>query len=316
LVIAKAKNNLLKFSIGAVLKKTALFLTLFLAFSMIVVAGAHCLVVGSATFAAETTQSSSVLVSHFNVDLVYVYAAGDFYAAIAIVNFTSIPNQTLPIDGVSDLYILELYSDGQMIGGHVIGVNIGADTSMDFMMGMSMSVGAFASVGEASAEHKYGLTTWEIPYNPPNPSFVQPLTVKLIRTGWIVVEGNYTWSSMYQHKVIEEVRLVQYQDGYLYNNLVPQEQLTDPKHPPTPTIHPSPTLSSLPTSTPLPTQEPGSSLESTFTSSTAILVEGSIIAVAAACASVLVYFRKRRFQLGQVYPTDSVAQHGSQAPRQ
>ncbi len=91
---------------------------------------------------AETVQSSSVLVSHFNVDLVYAYATGT-YAALAIVNFTRIPNQTISTDGVSDVYTLELYSNNHMIGSHVIGCTIGAGPSLDYMMGISMSVGHF-----------------------------------------------------------------------------------------------------------------------------------------------------------------------------
>ena len=67
------------------------------------------LVVGIQVVEVQTVQSSSVLVSHFNVDLVYVYTTGT-YAAMAIVNFTRILNQTISTDGVSDVYTLELYS--------------------------------------------------------------------------------------------------------------------------------------------------------------------------------------------------------------
>ncbi len=262
--------------------------------SYVVFAGvfALLLVVGIQVVEAQTVQSSSVLVNHFNVDLVYAYTTGT-YAAMAIVNFTRILNQIISTDGVSDVYTLELYSHGQIIGSRLIGCTIGDGPSLDYMMGISMSVGHFGLQSVRSAEDRLGLTTWDIPYDPPYPSFVEPLDVKLIKTGWVVVEGNYTWSSLNRHEVIEEVHLVQLQDGYLYNNLVPQEQLNDPKHPPIPTSQTSPTPSSMPTSNASPTPKTVSLLALTPVLKIAIVII-SIVLMAVIGASLLVYFKKRR----------------------
>ena len=257
-------------------------------YALFAVIFALLLVVGIQVVEAQTVQSSSVLVSHFNVDLVYAYATGT-YAALAIVNFTRIPNQTISTDGVSDVYTLELYSHGQMIGSHLIGCTIGHGPSLDYLMGISMSVGHF---GLTSVERSR-LTTWDIPYDPPYPSFVEPLSVKLIKTGWVVVEGNYTWSSLNRHEVIEEVHLVQFQEGYLYNNLVPQEQLNDPKHPPMPTSQISPTPSSIPTSNASPTPKTVSLFALTPVLKTALVII-SIVLVAVMGVGLLVYFKRRK----------------------
>jgi hypothetical protein len=246
------------------------------------------LAVGIQVVEAQTVQSSSVLVSHFDVDLVYAYATGT-YAARAIVNFTRILNQTISTDGVSDVYTLELYSNGQMIGSHLIGCTIGDGPSLDYLMGISMSVGHF---GLTHVERSR-LTTWDIPYDPPYPSFVEPLSVKLIKTGWVVVEGNYTWSTLNRHEVIKEIHLVHFQDGYLYNNLVPQEQLIDPKHPPMPTSQTSPTPSSMPTSNESPTSKTISLLELTPVLETALVII-SIVLVAVIGVGLLVYFRRSK----------------------
>jgi len=261
-------------------------------YTLFAVIFALLLVVGIQVVEVQTVQSSSVLVSHFNVDLVYAYATGT-YAALAIVNFTRIPNQTISTDGVSDVYTLELYSNNHMIGSHVIGCTIGDGPSLDYIMGISMSVGHFGLQSVRSAESRLGLTTWDIPYDPPYPSFVEPLAVKLIKTGWVVVEGNYTWSNLNRHEVIEEVHLVHFQDGYLYNNLVPQEQLNDPKHPPMPTSQISPTPSSMPTSNASPTPKTVSLLALTPVLKTALVII-SIVLVAVIGLGLLVYFKRRK----------------------
>jgi hypothetical protein len=278
------------------MKITPLTLVLILVFSSILVAEAPFIAVGGVKVVeAQTVQSTSILVSHFNVDLVYAYATGT-YAAMAIVNFTRIPNQTISTDGVSDVYTLELYSNSHMIGSHVIGCTIGAGPSLDYMMGISMSIGHFGLQSVSNAEDRSGLTTWDIPYDPPYPSFVEPLAVKLIKTGWVVVEGNYTWSTLNRHEVIEEVHLVHFQDGYLYNNLVLQEQLIDPKHPLATSIPTSPTPSmSIPSPSPSITQKPVFSFES----APAVLATFVVVSVgllALACAATLIYFRKRRIR--------------------
>ena len=109
------------------MKNASLTLVLVLVFSSIFVAEAPFLTVGGERVVeVQTVQSSSVLVSHFNVDLVYVYTTGT-YAAMAIVNFTRILNQTISTDGVSDVYTLELYSDGQIIGSRLIGCTLAMD---------------------------------------------------------------------------------------------------------------------------------------------------------------------------------------------
>ena len=161
------------------------------------------------------------------------------------------------------------------------------------MMGISMSVGHFGLQSVREAESRLGLTTWDIPYDPPYPSFVDPLAVKLIKTGWVVVEGNYTWSTLNHHEVVKEVHLVHIQEGYLYNNLVPQEQLKDPKHPLTTLIPASPApIISTPSPSPSSTQKPVSLFELTPSLRIALIVV-SVVSTALVAVGVMVCFKKR-----------------------
>jgi hypothetical protein len=268
-----------------------------------------CPLLGSVSPISAQTESSSALVSHFDVELVYAYAAGDeSYAAMAILNFTRTPNQTLPVDGVADLYTLELYSDGEKIASNVVGCTIGAQPSMDYLMALSMSTGHCSLTNDGDSSQSR-LTTWSLPYNPMNPTFVEPLTLKLIKTGWIVVDGNATWSKLNLHEKVAEVYLAPYQGGYLYNNLVPQDQLADPKHPPTPAPA-SPSLSN-PTATP----ESVASNELIPTSTT-MLVAIVIVALVAACTALLLHLNRRRFRPSQASLGDSTAPRDSPAPHQ
>lgn len=282
--------------IGAVCEKNGISTCTLLAFSTIF-AEAHCIAVGKAEIVEIQTVKAPVMISHFDVDLVYAYAPGG-YKGIVIVNFTRIPNQTIPTDGVSDVYKVELSSNGHVIGSNVIGCTIGAGPSLDYMMRLCMSLGHLELRSESeSAPH-----TWTIYCDPFNPSLVEPISLRVSRMGWIVVDGNSTYNNLNGNEAVQQVRLEKFQNGYLYNTFFPPENLSqidllNPRAPSNLTIlqfGPQPTWS-LSQQSPSPTQESVSSPQSAPLLSTTLAV-ASVVLVALAGTAVFVYFRKRWFR--------------------
>lgn len=268
-------------------QKTALALALLLVFSAFFVGGSSVAVAG----AAEKLD----MISHFNIDIAYVNVSGGALGEV-IVNVTRIPNQKISVDGVTDVYKVELFSNGQVIGSNIRGCTIGAGLSLDYLMGLSMSLG---HVGTRNVESNGStLITWDIWYDPMNPQFVEPLTVSLSRMGWIVIDGNDTSSNLHLNDKIQQVTLVKAQSSYIYGNLPPKA---------------APTSSPPSSANPSQTQEPVSSLELTPALTTALVV--AVVLVVFSYVAVI-YVRKRRFRPESVSPADSAEPLGSQAPHQ
>jgi hypothetical protein len=262
------RNNLS--SVGAVMKKTALELTVMLALSL------------SAATAVQTTKSlpSEDL---FNVDLLYAYVQPGAPSAVAVLNFTTISNLTLPSNsGIIEVYTIRVFSKGATVGSKgAIGGAIGlAHLNGSFLMALGMGFGTFSS------SEGGGIRFFEAPYEPLNPSLVEPISLSVVRLGWITIEGNSTQTQLYLNETVKHVELSKYQNGYLYNTLFSQDELAqiDPFDPVELTNTPSPS----PTPTPTPYEEP--------TSFPTLLVIASASTVVAVCAGLglLAYFKKRK----------------------
>ena len=132
---------------------------------------------------------------------------------------------------------------------------------------------------------------FEAPYEPLNPSLVEPISLSVVRLGWITIEGNSTQTQLYFNETVKHVGLSKYQDGYLYNTLFSQEELAqinllDPLEL-THTTSPSPTPTIPTSSTPLPSEEPQLGQD-------AILGIAVTVAVVCIGLGLLVYLIKRK----------------------
>jgi hypothetical protein len=242
--------------------------------------------VQEAVFSEETdvsAQTSEPLFSKnfFNVELFYAYAQSGSGTAIAIVNFTKAPDATLSnYSGVTEVYTVHVFSEGKLVSrnpkiGGIIGSGIA--WGFDFMnLGMD---------GSFSARGNVGLETFTIDYSPAvYPVLKEPVSVSLIRLGWITTQGNNSeiHLSSQDQETVKQVELAKYKEGFLYNNLLNQETL-----PTVDLLHP---LTSSPKPTP---NQPNSSITPTPT-----VPELSWLVILPLFLSILsfvVLFRKRRF---------------------
>jgi hypothetical protein len=271
------------------MQKTALLFAVLFAFSVVFA--------GASTVGVVEAAEEPDMISHFNSNIIYVNVSGGVLGE-AVINLTRIPNQTISAEGVTDFYKLELFSNGRVIGSNIRGYTIGAGLSMDYWMALSMSLG---HVGGRTVESNGStLITWDIWYDPMNPSFVEPLTLRLSRKGWIVINGNATHTNLNLDEKIQEVPLEKSQDSYIYGNVPPK---------PTPAANP-PTFSPSPS----PRQEPVSSFELT-PAHTRALAAVAVIVIVIAC-TVVFYIKKYRFQPEWASSADSTTQLDFQAPHQ
>jgi hypothetical protein len=271
------------------MQKTALAFALLLAFSAIFAGASNVAVVE----AAEELD----MISHFEINIVYVNVSGGVLGE-AVINLRRIPNQTISAEGVADFYKLELFSNGERIGSNIMGCSLGAGIPYGYVMGLSMNFGHVGAVRADSNDSR--LFTWSIWYDPMNPRFVVPLTLRLSRMGWVVINGNDTHTNLNLDEKIQEVQLVKSQNSYIYGN--PPPKATPAPNPPTFTPSPSPT------------QKPVSSFELTPTHTKALVVI-AVIVIVIAC-TVVFYIRKYRFQPEWASSVGSAVPLGSQAHHQ
>jgi hypothetical protein len=124
----------------------------------------------------------------------------------------------------------------------------------------------------------------------------EPISIKLVRLGSINVDGNITETNLSNNTTIKRVELEVYQEGFLYNTLLPQEELPkiDPFHPLESPYLVSPTPSQQSTAPTATQTEPVSSLQP-ITNSSQILVAAFIVSISVACVG-LFYYRKHKRQ--------------------
>jgi hypothetical protein len=210
--------------------------------SLIIVGTIHVEPIKAQTQNAEPLFSKNL----FNVDLLYAYVQSGARTAVAIVNFTKAPNVTLSnYSGVTEIYTVHVFSEGNLVSRNPkIGGIIGSGLASGFdLMNLGMD-------GSFSARTNVGLETFTIDYRFTDyPILNEPISVSLIRLGWITTQGGKSeiHLSSQDQETVKQVELPKYQDGFLFNTLLSQEQLSrlDPFKP----------LSSY-TTTPLPTPTP------------------------------------------------------------
>lgn len=166
----------------------------------------------------------------------YVYYEGtNFYAAS--------PN-TLPNPTVNDL----------TNAGPQTGIRPGAEMYLNWTPGLS-TLGRITDSGSYQSGQS-GLGLWS--NGQPN-----TITVKVTWLGSISYTGNYAQSAPSNNETVAQVELAKFGAGFLYNTMVPQDQLSqmDPLNPPTPkpsaAPNPSPSYPPAPSPTPKPTPSPG-----------------------------------------------------------
>jgi hypothetical protein len=224
----------------------------------------------------------------FNVDLLYAYVEPGASYAIAVLNFTSISNLTLPSNsGLTEVYTVQVFSGIENVGAKgAIGCQIGKGIDMELLMDLAMSYGSFG------AYENLGLEPFEVSYSPLNPTLVAPISMNLVRLGYITIDENNTDIDFSSPETVKHVELTQYQDGFLYNTLLTEEELSqidmfDPLGlPATNSPSPEPTTPSSPT--PLPSEEPQQIGQE--------VIFGVAVTVAVLCVALglLVYLVKRK----------------------
>jgi hypothetical protein len=266
-------------------KKSALTITLILAFSAVVVAGAQFIGFGRANVQVETVQSSDFN-RQFDVDIVYAYVQGGSYGT-AIFNITRVSDLPISSEGLIDVFEAQIYTTQSQIGDKVVGWQIGEGLSMDEMMSFSMSLGSFY------VTRRSGLTTVSIMFKPFNPTLTEPIYLSLRRIGWITIDGSIQ-SDLSGDKLIQQVKLEKYGDGLLYNVLVPAEQLPNidlyqPWESPDPNS-PSPSPSTSPETTATPEPQETAEVPSPAIWTAAVVL---IATVFGAGLGLLIYLLKR-----------------------
>lgn len=235
----------------------------------------------------ETVQSSDPS-RQFDVDIVYAYFQGGSYGNV-VFNVTRVSDLPISSEGLIEVFEAQIYTTQSQIGDKVIGWQIGEGLSMDEMMSFTMSLHSFY------VTRRSGLTTVSIFYEPLNPVLVEPVYLTVRRLGWITVDGDAVESDLSGDELIQRVQLENYGDGFLYNVLVPAEQLPnidlyqpwkspDPNSP-----SPSPSPSPEPTATPEPQ-------ETAKVPSPAIWMAAIVLmaTVFGAGLGLLFYFKKRK----------------------
>jgi hypothetical protein len=183
----------------------------------------------------------------FNVELLYAYVQSGARTAVAVVNFTKVSNISLSnYSGVTEVYTVHVFSEGKLVSRNTkIGGIVGSGLAQgDDFINLCMDGSFWASTNVS-------LETFTIDYRYTDyPILNEPISVSLIRLGWITSQGGQSeinFSSQDQ-ETVKQVELTKCHDGFLYNTLLSQEQLSrlDP-------FKPLSSYTTTPLSTPTPT---------------------------------------------------------------
>ncbi|UCC57880.1 MAG: hypothetical protein JSW14_05810 [Candidatus Bathyarchaeum sp.] len=159
-------------------------------------------------------------------------------------NFTRLSKEADPCDAKFEVYLIKFYSDKGFIGnlGRYEGIIYNRDLVGDplrfdlegFFGGHRPSGGGSAytkwDVGESMMSYSGGGgTIWGSTFGEPESIFVR---VSLL--GWIAMKGNSTDTVILgEPKVVAEAQLEKFGDGFLYNTIIPEDELSqiDPLNP-------------------------------------------------------------------------------------
>jgi len=246
----EANQNRMK-AIVALVRITVLTIIALLSFSTVIY-GAQNSIFSKETVVSAQTALSGVPERLFNVDLLYAYLQPRVSSAVAVLNFTKISNMTFQSDsGITEVYTVQIFSEGKLVSeddkmGGIVG---GGRIDGHIMLNLGMS-GTFTALGNI------GRVPLKIHFLSLNPVLKEPISLNLVRYCWITVNGNSTKVDYFKNDIIITVEPSKYQDGFLYNKLLPQEKLSsvdllNPLKSYSPVS--SPTATSEPSSTPTPT---------------------------------------------------------------
>jgi len=272
------------------MKRTALTLILIVTFSTLVVIGAQHIEFGRADAVQVQTVQSSTLEPQFDVDLVYAYVQGGSYGTV-VFNVTRVSDLPLSSESTTEVYKVEIFSDGQLIGSEAVGWSIGKSMSMDIAMGFTMSLHSFYT------SKMYGLQRVSIFFEPLNPNLVEPISLSIKRLGWITVDGDSVRSNLLGDEIIQQFQLEKFENGFLYNVLVPTDRLSQID-----LLRPSNSSNlNSPSPSPSPSQKPTLSPEPQNSESFPIIWVIAIIGIAATGGIVLlIFFKKTKKTSGNV----------------
>jgi hypothetical protein len=203
----------------------------------------------------------------FDVDLVYAYVGKtdvtnhshfgmemhpvNLYPAFIYLNYTYLGNpNNEPYDAKFEIYLVQLISDKGVSANYTAsqGTNFnqsysdlpaippsptsssGGATGFNFNLTINGSfLGIRITDASSFTSKNSSLGLWSS--GPPS-----AITLKVRRIGWLTVKGGSTLTvnNPVSDKVLLQVQLEKFRDGFLYNKLVPENNLTqmDPFHPP------------------------------------------------------------------------------------
>jgi len=202
------------------MKRTASALTLILALLTLVVTGAQFMEFGRANAVQVQTLQSSELKQQFDFDVVYAYVQGG--SNRLVYNITCVSDLPPSSEAIIEVYRIEIFSDGHLVGSGAVHLDIGP-VPMELLMDLVMSLHSLRGYGV------YGLQTGSIPFQPDFNADLGTVSLSVRRLGWITIDGDSvhsTLSSLSSGELIKQVQLEEFGNGFLYNVLVPTEQLS------------------------------------------------------------------------------------------
>jgi hypothetical protein len=260
------------------MKRTALALTLiatFLASMTISVGMANA-------FEAQTAQSSNTQ-PQFDFEILYAYIQDGTDNSV-VYNITHMSDMPSSSEVTIEVYKIEVFSDGHLISSNAAGFFVG-DLSMDVIMGLTVSLPATHSgISNADPDASY-LRAREMPFQhdfDANVDLSRHISVTVKRLGWITVDGDSVEKDLVGDEIIQQIELEEFGDGFLYNVLVPSEEMSQID-----LLNP---LDSFNPTSPSPSTEPQEGSEPFPT----IWVAALVVIIAIIGVSLLVYLKKRK----------------------
>ena len=153
------------------------------------------------------------------------------------INFTRLSEEVITCDAKYEVYLIKVYSDKGFIGNLQrfegfyspdITDNIGPVDVNEFFGDRPPSGGGSAYSNWDVGESRLGCsggggTNWVSTFGEPETIFIS-----VNRLGWITIKGNSTEAVVLEEpEVVAEVQLEKFGDGFLYNNLIPEDELSE-----------------------------------------------------------------------------------------
>jgi hypothetical protein len=211
---------------SVLMKGTASALTLILAF-ILVLNGMQLvnLVKGN----ADQAQTMQLLEPkpRFNFDLLYTYIQ-DGTDNCLVYNITCTSDLPSSSETIIEVYKIEIFSEGHLIGSSAVGLFVG-NLPIEVIMGLTISLPATHSEISNAEPHTSYLRTTSIPFEhdfDADLDLTGTISTSVKRLGWITVDGDSVDRDLSRNELIKEFQLEKFGNGFLYNVLVPSEQMS------------------------------------------------------------------------------------------